>query len=209
MPRKKQNFFQRLNLWRKHHLASAAPLYLVLMLPGMALFVVLLYAVYFQVTPFPYRDLWLTSLGLMTAPFVVGLAAALFVPAKKGKASVGFFNSYQLTDKELIYRLCRVIPVFRVSLDEIQSIQPWRDVGPSAWSSNENNPFWFLFRQTWFWPIPLRHLFKIVFSIQAIRCEYAIACESGWIIVIVCSRDFADNVFHNVNELKHALSTET
>lgn len=204
---KKQNFFKRLRVWKKHHLAKGAPLYLAFMLPGMTILSVFLFATYLDFTtilPLPLGTLGCIGIGLVLTPFVIGLATSLFLPAREGSVSIGFFNSYQLTESELVYRLCRVIPIFRVSLSEIKAIDPWRAVGPTAPASNENNPFWFLFRQTWFWPMSIRQRVKIIFSAQAIRCEYVMVCESGWAIVLGCPRPFMDRVFQQVQVLKNA-----
>jgi len=82
--------------------------------------------------PSPWNTLGDWTRSSHISPFVIGLATTLFLPAQKGSISIGFFNSYQLTETELIYRLCRVIPVFRISLSEITAIEPWHAVGPSA-----------------------------------------------------------------------------
>ena len=200
----KPSLFQKLGVWRKHHLSPAAPWYLACMLPGTALLVAAAFCAQFHVALLPLAKTALAGLCLMATPFAIASATALMVPAENTSSHLGFFNSYQLTERQLIYKLCRIIPVFRVALAEIRSIQPWRDVGPASYASNENNPFWFLYRQIWFWPVPIRQWLKILFSIQALRSEYALTCESGWIIVLFCSRDFAEQINRHVNQLKQS-----
>lgn len=198
----RRSVFRELRVWRRHHLAPAAPWYLACTLPGATLLLVSLYGAQFHAPGLPLAKMALAGLCLLVAPFVIATAFALFSPARKGSAFFGFFISYHLTERQLVYKLCRLIPVFQVALDEVRLIQPWRGVGPAAFASNENNLYWFLVLQVWFWPMPVRQWLKILCSLQAIRCEYALTCNSGWVIVLGCSHAFAEQVERQVRRFQ-------
>ena len=198
----RMSLFRKLRVWRRHHLAPAAPWYLACTLPGATLLLVSLYGAQFHIPGLPLAKLAVAGLCLLVTPFVISSAIALFSPVRNGSSFFGFFISYHLTERQLVYTLCRIIPVFQVALDEIRWIQPWRGVGPASYASNENNLYWFWVLKIWFWPRPVRQWLKILFSVQAIRCEYALTCNSGWVIVLSCSHAFAEQVNRQVQRLK-------
>ena len=173
------------------------------MVPGTALLLGSMFGLQFHVAGLFLAKTALAGLLLLATPFILAFVAALWIPAGKISEYCGFFNSYHLTERRLIYKLCRVIPVFYVALAEIRFIQPWRDVGPASFASNENNFYWFFFLNIWFWPVSVRQWLKILFSLQAIRCEYALTCDSGWIIVLACPNEFAERIHFQVNACKH------
>ena len=191
-----------LRVWRKHHLAPGASWYLACTLPGTTLLLVSFYGAQFHAPGLPLARMALAGLCLLATPFVIASAVALFAPAQKTSSTFGFFISYHLTAQQLVYKLCRIIPVFHVALDEIRFVQPWRGIGPASFASNENNLYWFLVLRIWFWPMPVRQWLKILFSVQAIRCEYALTCNSGWVDVLACPHGFAEQIYRQVKQLK-------
>ena len=199
--KRRLSIFRKLHIWHKHHLAPAALWYLACTLSGTGLVMGAWLGAYFHVAGRHLAHAALAGIGLLAAPFVIASATALLVPATPASSYWGFFNSYHLTESRLVYKLCRVIPVFYVPLAEIRFIQPWRGVGPAAFASKENNLYWFLFLNIWFWPVSVRQMLKILFSLPAIRCEYALTCDSGWIIVVACSDEFAARIHPQVKGL--------
>ena len=187
--------------WAKHHMAPVAPAYLACLLGGLGL----VFAFRFGA---PARWFWI-GLGLVALPFACAWPFAWFSRADPGTVQLGFFNSYRLTDRQLTFRLCHAVPVFRVDLAEVKSVEPWHGVGPTAFGTQESNLVWFLCSQIWFWPAPLRFMAKILASVQALRCEYAVACESGWVIVLVCSREFANEIVRRANQLRRKTGAES
>lgn len=198
----RRSVFRELRVWRRHHLAPAALWYLACTLPGTMLLGISLYGAQFHATGLPLAHFALAGLCLLGAPCGIASAIALFSPARKGSAFFGFFISYHVTEHHLVYKLCRLIPVFRVALDEVRLIQPWRGVGPAAFASSENNLYWFLALKIWFWPMPVRQWLKLLCSCQAIRCEYALTCKSGWVVVLGCPHAFAEQVARPVRRLQ-------
>jgi len=175
--------------WRRQYLAPAAPLYLFCALGGTALLVTAIYA--------GWPRMGVVGLCLVVIPIIVSLAAAPFFRRDEQAEYFGLIHSYRLTNQELTYMLGRVVPVFRVSLAEVHGVQPWRGVAPAAAGSNEARSWWFLSSQVWFWPVPLGYMAKKLISAQALKCEYTLACDSGWVIVIACSPDFVNRVANN------------
>jgi len=184
----------KLLVWRQLYLTPVAPLYLLCAIGGTAFLLIAFYA--------ELPRIGLAGLCMAGIPFIVSLVAALFIRRNDHAEYFGLIHSYRLTDRELTYMLGRVVPVFRVSLAEVQGVQPWRGVAPAAAGSNEARSWWFLSSQVWFWPVPISYMAKKLTSAQALKCEYILSCDSGWIIVIACSYDFINRVANNSRKVR-------
>ena len=183
---------KRLNKWRRQHLAPGAPWFLACAVGSSLAFL----ADYFHI-PIPY----LMQFGWLciALPLVFGFLAVLIVPHDNKGEYFGCFNSYHLTDQELFYKLCRVIPIFRVSLKEIQSIGRWLDDESSGdFDPSESRSFGFIFSTIWYWPAPIGYSLKKMTSLYAEKPRYNLRCESGWTIVLLCSNEFINTINRQV-----------
>lgn len=142
------------------------------------------------------------GLGVALLPLAVAAVAGLFRRRAGGEAYFGFLISYRLSDRNLVLLLGRMIPLYRVDLAEVVQVDRWRAVGPTAHGTGENNLIWFWFSRLWFWPRPVGWMLRNLFSIQVVRCEYVLVCETGWKIVLMCSRDFIEQVARRVEKAR-------
>lgn len=192
--RRLRKAFGRLGCWRRHYLAPLAPGYLICVGVG----TLLLMAPYWgaPIKYFAYGGV------LLLLPVVVAFLGRLVRQGAGQGEYFGFVQSYWLSDRELVFMLCRTIPIYRVGLAGVKAVEPWRAVGPTAFGTDENNLIWFLFSRIWFWPRPLGFMVRKWMAAQAIRCEYVLICDSGWKIVLTCSRKFIERIAARVRRAR-------
>jgi hypothetical protein len=142
------------------------------------------------------------GLGLVLLPLAAAAVAGLFRREAVAEVYYGFLISYRLSERNLVLLLGRTIPLYRVNLAEVIQVDRWRAVGPAAHGSGENNLVWFWLSRIWFWPRPVGWMLRNLFSIQVVRCEYVLVCETGWKIVLMCSREFIEQVARRVQEVR-------
>lgn len=169
------NFFQS-------HLCPSAPLSLGVMISGFLLYLAGLFSL----------DLSMVVLGLSTffLPVVLWMVIEYF-HLDPESACLGYFFCYEITDRNLLFKLFRVVPVLMIRVSSIQRIEPRRTADKGL---HKLNFFSFLTGRIWYWPVPFQMLPRMFSGVGHERWNYSLRLASGWTVVLVAPHEFISEI---------------
>lgn len=171
-----------LGTWFRHHFCFSSLVSIPLLGAGLGIYVLGMLTL----------DLFWIFIGIAVFSFPVSvfLVVEYFHPSMH-LTHQGFLFAYEINDRDLVFKLLRTVPVFKVSIGGIRRVEPRRSADRGL---KKLNFLSFLFSQTWYWPVPVRMLGRMFSKVGHERWNYILRCSSGFNIIIVAPHSFISEV---------------